>query len=124
MQLNKVKLKCKDQEVSYWENITITSGLNELSRSFSLGVTYSFPKQKKLHDVFKPGDKVQIFIDDDLVLTGYIDQTPIQYNGTSISVQTKCRLNLQKCNLNWLNIIFLELLIFLIKLFEHLIKQI
>ncbi len=59
MQLNKVKLKCKDKEVCYWENITITSGLNELSRSFSLGVTYSFPKQKKLHDVFKPGDKAK-----------------------------------------------------------------
>ena len=85
--MNKVRLVCKGQEFSHWTKVTITSGLNELSRSFSLEVTYMLPQQNHLHDLFKPGDKVQIFIDDDLILSGYIDKTPIQYDGHSINVQ-------------------------------------
>lgn len=85
--MNKVTLKCKGNEFSHWESVTITSGLNELSRSFLLDVTYLLPQQNHLHDLFNPGDKVQVFIDDDLVLTGYIDKTPITYDGNSIKVQ-------------------------------------
>lgn len=85
--MNKVRLVCKGQEFSHWTKVTITSGLNELSRSFSLEVTYMLPQQNHLHDLFKPGDKVQIFIDDDLILSGYIDKTPITYDAHSINVQ-------------------------------------
>ena len=84
--MNQVKLICKGQEFSHWTKVTITSGLNELSRSFKLEVTYLLPQQNHLHNLFKPGDKVQIFIDDDLILSGYIDKTPINYDAQSINV--------------------------------------
>ncbi|MDO5352982.1 MAG: hypothetical protein Q4E81_09165 [Succinatimonas sp.] len=99
--MNKVRLVCKGQEFSHWTKVTITSGLNELSHSFTLEVTYMLPQQNHLHDLFKPGDKVQIFIDDDLILSGYIDKTPIQYDGHSINVQIIGRsktLDLIECN--------------------------
>ncbi len=85
--MNQVKLICKGQEFNYWSKVTITSGLNELSRSFTLEVTYMLPRQNHLHDLFKPGDKVQIFIDDDLILSGYINKTPITYDAHPINVQ-------------------------------------
>lgn len=85
--MNKVRLVCKGQEFSNWTSVTITSGLNELSRSFSLEVSYMLPQQNHLHDLFKPGDKVQIFIDDDLIISGYIDKTPIIYDAHPINVQ-------------------------------------
>ena len=99
--MNKVRLVCKGQEFSHWTKVTITSGLNELSHSFTLEVTYMLPQQNHLHDLFKPGDKVQIFIDDDLILSGYIDKTPIQYDGHSINVQIIGRsktVDLIECN--------------------------
>lgn len=85
--MNKVRLVCKGQEFSNWTSVTITSGLNELSRSFSLEVTYMLPQQNHLHDMFKREDKIQLFIDDDLILSGYIDKTPITYDAHSINVQ-------------------------------------
>lgn len=85
--MNQVKLICKGQEFNYWSKVTIASGLNELSRSFTLEVTYMLPRQNHLHDLFKPGDKVQIFIDDDLILSGYINKTPITYDAHPINVQ-------------------------------------
>lgn len=85
--MNQVKLKCNGREYAYWSKVTITSGLNELSRSFTLEVTYILPEQNTLQDLFKPNDKVQIFIDDDLIISGYIDKTPINYNANSINVQ-------------------------------------
>lgn len=85
--MNQVKLKCNGREYTYWSKVTITSGLNELSRSFTLEVTYILPEQNTLQDLFKPNDKVQIFIDDDLIISGYIDKTPINYNANSINVQ-------------------------------------
>lgn len=99
--MNKVRLVCKGQEFSHWTKVTITSGLNELSRSFTLEVTYMLPRQNHLHDLFKPGDKVQIFIDDDLILSGYIDKTPIRYDAHSINVQIIGRsktVDLIECN--------------------------
>lgn len=85
--MNKVVLKLNGQNFSHWEKVNITSSLNELARSFSLDVTYLMPQKNALHDLFKPSDKVQIFIDDDLILTGYIDKTPINYSATAINVQ-------------------------------------
>lgn len=85
--MNQVKLICKGQEFGNWSKVTITSGLNELSRSFTLEVTYLLPQQNHLQDLFKPGDKVQIFIDNDLVLSGFIDKTPISYDAKSVTVQ-------------------------------------
>lgn len=34
---------------------------------------------------FTSGDEIQLTIGDDLVLTGFIDSTPISYNGTSVT---------------------------------------
>ncbi len=85
--MNKVRLVCKGQEFSNWSSVAITSGLNELSRSFSLEVTYMLPQQNHLHDLFKREDKIHLFIDDDLILSGYIDKTPITYDAHPINVQ-------------------------------------
>lgn len=84
---NKVRLVAlnTNEEYTYWTSISITSELNTLARSFSIGVTAKLPNSDRLPMKFKVGDPIQVFIGDDLVLTGYIDATPISYDANSVT---------------------------------------
>lgn len=84
---NKVRLVAlnTNEEYTYWTSISITSELNTLARSFSIGVTAKLPNSDRLPTKFKVGDPIQVFIGDDLVLTGYIDATPISYDANSVT---------------------------------------
>ena len=90
---NKVRLVCKSthEEYSYWTSISITSELNSLARSFSIGVTAKLPDSNSLPSKFKVGDPIQIYIGDDLVLSGYIDATPISYDANSVTASISGR---------------------------------
>lgn len=72
-------------EYEYWTEISITSELNTVARSFQIGTTAKLPQSADLLTAFKVGDEVQVYIGNDLVLTGYIDATPISYDGTNVT---------------------------------------
>lgn len=78
-------------EYSYWTNVSITSELNTLARSFQIGTTAKMPGASVLLSQFKYGDLVQVYIGSDLVLTGYIDALPISYNATSVTASISGR---------------------------------
>lgn len=84
---NKVRLVALNtkEEYNYWTSISITSELNTLARSFLIGVTAKLPNSDRLSTKFKVGDPIQVYIDDDLVLSGYIDATPISYDSNSVT---------------------------------------
>ena len=90
---NKLRLVCKSthEEYSFWTSISITSELNSLARSFSIGVTAKLPDSNSLPSKFKVGDPIQIYIGDDLVLSGYIDATPISYDANSVTASISGR---------------------------------
>ncbi len=90
---NTVKLIVDGDETGYsfWESVSITSELNSLARSFSLGVTARLPNSADLIKFFDVGQCVQITIGDELIATGYIFQTPMQYNATSVSARIEGR---------------------------------
>lgn len=90
---NTVKLIIDGDEAGYsfWESVSITSELNALARSFSLGVTAKLPNSVSLIKFFDVGQCVQITIGDELIATGYIFQTPMQYNATSVSARIEGR---------------------------------
>lgn len=83
---NRVRLVALNtkEEYTYWTSISITSELNTLARSFSIGVTAKLPNAT-LPTKFNVGDPIQVYIDDDLVLSGYIDATPISYDANSVT---------------------------------------
>ena len=60
-------------------------GMDQIARGFKLSVTDAFPGNTDFHRL-RNGDLVQLFIDDDLVCTGYIDHVNISYSGTAITV--------------------------------------
>ena len=72
-------------EYEYWTELSITSELNTVARSFQIGTTAKLPQSADLLTAFKVGDEIQVYIGSDLVLTGYIDATPISYDGTNVT---------------------------------------
>ncbi len=84
---NKVRIIVNGEAAEYehWTDVSITSELNTLARSFQVGTTAKLPQSATLLRSFKLGDEIQIYIGNDLVLTGYVDALPISYNATSVA---------------------------------------
>lgn len=80
-------------EVCYqgWKSIRIEVGLERISRSFELAVTEQWPGSIDKVRRVVPGDLVEVSIGSDLVCTGYIDATPIDYDTTGITIMLRGR---------------------------------
>ena len=97
---NQVRLVVNGQEFGGWKKIRIEAGIERQARSFELEVTDRWPGPTSAVTAdsappvwrrIRPFDACQVLIGDDLVLTGYVDATPIQYDGKHISVTVKGR---------------------------------
>lgn len=88
---NIVKLKVNGTEYAGWKSVRIEPGIEQQARSFELSVTDTWPGKSDLPRRVRPGDACQVWIGPDLVLTGYIDATPISYDGHSVTVGVKGR---------------------------------
>ncbi len=87
--MNKVELRIKNQQTGVWstatkwENVSISSSLDAVAMSFSLGVVAKNSLNKKSMIPCLPGDEVIIAIDDNKVLSGYVEKTPVSYSATN-----------------------------------------
>lgn len=86
--MNKVTIKVGGKSYAGWKSVRIEAGIEQISRAFALEVTESFPGNTDF-SVFRGGELVQVFIDEDLVCTGYVTSTPMRYDGRSITVQVQ-----------------------------------
>ncbi|MFA6076356.1 MAG: baseplate protein [Negativicutes bacterium] len=85
-----VKLTVNGMSFDGWKSVRIESGLERIARSFELSVTEYWPGANNARRIV-PGDLCQVFIGDDLVCTGYVDATPIDYDATSITIMIRGR---------------------------------
>ncbi|MDO5531428.1 phage baseplate assembly protein [Sutterella sp.] len=69
-----------------WKSVRIDAGIEQMARAFALEVTYSLPGDLSFRD-FQSGGLAQVYIDDDLVCTGWITSTPASYDANSIRLQ-------------------------------------
>ena len=83
---NRVEVRIGGRRFGGWKSVRIETGIEQLSRAFALEVTEKFPGSTDF-GFFRNGDLVQVYIGDDLVCTGWISSTPIQYDGKSVKVQ-------------------------------------
>lgn len=88
---NQVRLVVNGQEFGGWKSVRIEAGIERQARSFDLEVTDRWPGQTEIPRRIRPFDTCQVFIGNDLVLTGYVDATPIKYDGKSVGVGVKGR---------------------------------
>lgn len=88
---NLVRLVINGTEYGGWKSVRIEAGIERQSRSFELEVTDRWPGQTDIPRRIRPFDTCQVFIGSDLVLTGYVDATPIKFDAKSVSVGVKGR---------------------------------
>lgn len=84
MAANDVTLTVGGMDYAGWKAVDITAGIERQARDFSLSVSWRWPGQA-VDIPIKWGDRVELRIGHDLVLTGYVDATPVSYDGTSIT---------------------------------------
>lgn len=80
---NTVTLFVNGRKYENWLDVSIACTLQSLARTFSVRSTRS---KEDLTIGIQPQDEVQIFIDDEPILTGYVTKREVSYSASGISV--------------------------------------
>ncbi|MEZ2293100.1 phage baseplate assembly protein [Variovorax sp. RCC_210] len=86
-----VRLVVNGVEFGGWKNVRIESGIERQARSFDLEVTDRWPGATDIPRRIRAGDSCELYIGADRVATGYVDATPIRYDGHSVTVGVRGR---------------------------------
>jgi prophage tail gpP-like protein len=88
---NLVRLLVAGVEYGGWKSVAIQAGIERQVRDFDLTITNRWPGMSDIPRRVHPGDVCELFIGEDKVLTGYVDATPVSYDGTSNTVGVRGR---------------------------------
>ncbi len=80
---NEVSLTIGGSVFENWTSFSITTELSTISPAFSVGIVSN---SMYLKNKITSGNSVKVKIGNDIVLTGYIEQTPVSYSATSANV--------------------------------------
>lgn len=85
---NAVTLSVNGLDYGGWTNVSISAGFEQQARSFKLGITWQWPGQGAAVRIVA-GDRCELRIGADLVLTGWVSATPINHGHqqTGLTVQ-------------------------------------
>lgn len=81
---NTVTLTVDGLDYSGWKSVEINAGLEDQARSFSLSITWKWPGPDVAIPI-RPGQKCRVSIGDELVLTGWVFASPIDYDHQQIT---------------------------------------
>jgi prophage tail gpP-like protein len=82
---NTVFLRVNGREWGGWTSVRISAGIDRVARDFNVAITRQWPGQVEGSAQIKNGDQVEVLIGDDLVITGWVEATPVRYDGSSIT---------------------------------------
>lgn len=85
-----VTLTVNGFDYSGWKSIRIEAGIERMARSFELSVTDLWPGVSHIRRI-QPGDLCEVAIGSELVCTGYVDATPVNYDGSGITIMIRGR---------------------------------
>lgn len=88
---NLVRLVVGGAEYGGWKSVAIQAGIERQVRDFDLTITNRWPGATDIPRRVHPGDGCEVYIGQDKVLTGYVDATPISYDGSQVSVGVRGR---------------------------------
>ncbi|MFT4271276.1 MAG: baseplate protein [Pantoea sp.] len=83
-----VYLRVNGREWGGWTSVRIAAGIERIARDFNIQITRSWPgddAQAARRSRIRKGDKVEVLIGDDLVITGWVEATPVRYDSQRIS---------------------------------------
>ena len=69
---NTLTLVIDNQNITGWQEIRVTRGLERFPSDFDISLTERYPTEPTKVDV-QPGQTCAIYLGSDLVLTGYVD---------------------------------------------------
>lgn len=81
---NVVTLSVDGTDYRGWKTVSITAGIEQQARTFTLGVSWRWPG-KDIEVPVKQGARCEIRIGADLVLTGHVYSTPVSYDANSVT---------------------------------------
>ena len=85
-QLNNVTLSVGGHDYGGWKAVSIGAGLERQARNFTLGITWRWPGSGDVPVRIRQGEAVEVRIGQELLLTGYVDSTPIRYDAESVTL--------------------------------------
>lgn len=87
---NAVTLTVDNMDYGGWKTISISAGIERQARSFTVGITWQWPGQNFSRPI-RQGDKCEVRIGGDLILTGWVFATPINYDDKTITLSISGR---------------------------------
>ena len=85
-----VSLRVAGKTFSGWTSITIESSIETVSRSFTVSAVARWPKE--LHKLrLRPGSSVEVYVGEDLAITGWIDSLSTSFSGSTHSITVSGR---------------------------------
>lgn len=87
---NQVTLSVAGMDYAGWKALEVSAGIERQARDFTLSITWRWPGQT-VEVPIKQGDRCELRIGADLVLTGYVFATPIAYDANSITLSVSGR---------------------------------
>ena len=87
---NNCILKCNGTLYGGWKEIQIQRGIEQIAGQYSIAVTDRWSGQDTARPI-EPGDKCEVAIDGETILTGYIDATDDSYDANNTSLQVNGR---------------------------------
>lgn len=81
-----VFLRVNGREWGGWESVRISAGVDRIARDFNVTISRTWPGATEPTPQVKNGDKVEVLLGADLVITGWIEATPVRYDASSISL--------------------------------------
>lgn len=79
----KVFLRVNGREWGGWTSVRISAGIDRLARDFNVAITRRWPGSHEDTLPIKNGDKVEVLIGGDLVITGWVEALPLRYDANT-----------------------------------------
>lgn len=84
--MSTISLLVRGYRYEFWEKLTVSKGIEALADSFSVEVSDKWANISAVAPM-RSGDAIQIQIDDELVLTGFIDKLSPAFSATSHTIK-------------------------------------
>lgn len=79
---NTVFLRVNNREWGGWTSARISAGIDRVARDFNVSITRQWPGSDDRSPAIKNGDKVEVLIGSDRVITGWVEAMPLRYDAS------------------------------------------
>nr|BDD45835.1 tail protein [Gammaproteobacteria bacterium] len=88
---DQISLRINGTDYSGWTKVAITRSIDSVCGSFDLTLTERWEGASDRPPQVRAGDECEVYCDDDLVLTGFVDDALPAYNATQHSISVRGR---------------------------------